>query len=88
MLSPAHGTVPGGASLLQVGGSQKAAKEHVQSPLPADVDPRATWAGELVAEVGEGMGAGSFLARTDTDCERCSFRRSCPVQEPGRQVTR
>ncbi|MEI4272061.1 ATP-dependent DNA helicase [Klenkia sp. LSe6-5] len=84
----AHGTTPGGAALLQVGGSQKAAKEHAQAALPADVPPRETWAGQLVAEVGEGMGAGTFLARTDADCERCAFRRSCPVQEPGRQVTR
>jgi RecB family exonuclease len=83
-----HGTVTGGAALLQVGGAQKAAKEHAQPPLPADVDPRQTWAGELLAEVGEGMGAGTFVARTDVDCERCSFRRSCPVQESGRQVTR
>ncbi|MCW2696181.1 MAG: uvrD3, partial [Modestobacter sp.] len=83
-----HGTVTGGAALLQVGGSQKAAKEHAQPPLPTDVDPRQTWAGQLLAEVGEGMGAGSFAARTDTDCERCAFRRSCPMQESGRQVTR
>ncbi|KQS58156.1 ATP-dependent DNA helicase [Geodermatophilus sp. Leaf369] len=83
-----HGAVPGGASLLQVGGAQKAAKEHVQAPLPEDVPPRETWAGELVAEVGEGMGAATFAARTDTDCDRCSFKRSCPVQESGRQVTR
>ncbi|MEI4278177.1 ATP-dependent DNA helicase [Klenkia terrae] len=83
-----HGTVPGGAALLQVGGAQKAAKEHVQPPLPADVPATTTWAGELVAEVGDGMGAATFAARTDTDCERCSFRRSCPMQESGRQVTR
>ncbi|WP_222266456.1 ATP-dependent helicase [Modestobacter marinus] len=83
-----HGTVPGGAALLQVGGVQKAAKEHHQPPLPADVGPRETWAGQLIAEVGEGMGGGSFAARTDTDCERCAFRRSCPMQESGRQVTR
>jgi RecB family exonuclease len=83
-----HGAVPGGAALLQVGGTQKAAKEHHQPPLPADVDPRGTWAGQLIAEVGEGMGAGTFHARTDTDCERCAFRRSCPMQESGRQVTR
>jgi RecB family exonuclease len=82
-----HGTVPGGAALLQVGGDQKAAKEHTQPPLPADEDPRTTWAGELIAEVGEGMGAGTFLVRTDMDCDRCSFRRSCPLQESGRQVT-
>ncbi|GAA4330679.1 hypothetical protein GCM10023162_35850 [Klenkia terrae] len=83
-----HGTVPGGAALLQVGGAQKAAKEHVQPPLPADVPATTTWAGELEAEVGDGMGAATFAARTDTDCERCSFRRSCPMQESGRQVTR
>ena len=34
------------------------------------------------------MGAAEFTARTDTDCERCAFRRSCPMQESGRQVTR
>jgi hypothetical protein len=56
--------------------------------LPADVDPRQTWAGELIAAVGEGMGGAEFAARTDTDCERCAFRRSCPMQESGRQVTR
>ena len=83
-----HGTVPGGAALLQVGGTQKSAKEHVQPPLPTDLPARETWAGELIAEVGEGMGAATFVARTDTDCERCGFRRSCPVQESGRQVTR
>jgi superfamily I DNA/RNA helicase/RecB family exonuclease len=83
-----HGRATGGAALVQVGGPQKAAKEHVQPALPADVDPRQTWAGELIAAVGEGMGAAEFLARTDTDCERCSFRRSCPMQESGRQVTR
>jgi superfamily I DNA/RNA helicase/RecB family exonuclease len=83
-----HGRATGGAALLQVGGSQKAAKEHAQPPLPADVDPRQTWAGELIAAVGEGMGGAEFVARTDTDCERCAFRRSCPMQESGRQVTR
>ena len=60
----------------------------MQAPLPADVDARETWAGELIATVGEGMGGAEFTARTDTDCERCSFRRSCPMQESGRQVTR
>lgn len=83
-----HGTVPGGAALLQVGGTQKSAKEHAQPPLPDDVPASATWAGTLVAEVGEGMGAGVFEVRTDADCDRCSFRRSCPMQESGRQVTR
>ena len=83
-----HGRATGGAALLQVGGAQKAAKEHAQPPLPPDVDPRESWAGRLIAEVGEGMGGAEFAARTDTDCERCAFRRSCPMQESGRQVTR
>ena len=83
-----HGRLPGGAALLQVGGTQKAAKEHAQPPLPADVDPQDSWAGELLAQVGEGMGSGTIVARTDADCERCAFRRSCPMQESGRQVTR
>jgi RecB family exonuclease len=83
-----HGTVSGGASLLQVGGSAKAAKEQAQDPLPTDVAPAETWAGELLAAVGEGMGAASFEVRTGTYCERCPSRRSCPLHERGGQVTR
>ncbi|WP_236827830.1 MULTISPECIES: ATP-dependent DNA helicase [unclassified Blastococcus] len=81
-----HGTAPGGAALLQVGTGAKAKEQH-QEPLPADVPLEGTWAGELVAEVGAGMGAGTFEVRTGTHCSRCPARRSCPLQEPGRQVT-
>jgi superfamily I DNA/RNA helicase/RecB family exonuclease len=81
-----HGTVPGGAALLQVGTGTKAKEQH-QEPLPADVPLAQTWAGELLAEVGEGMGAASFEVRTGSHCQRCPARRSCPLQEPGRQVT-
>jgi superfamily I DNA/RNA helicase/RecB family exonuclease len=81
-----HGTVPGGAALLQVGTGAKAKEQH-QEPLPADVPLDQTWAGELLAQVGDGMGAATFEVRTGSHCSRCPMRRSCPLQEPGRQVT-
>jgi RecB family exonuclease len=81
-----HGRVPGGAALLQIGGGAKA-KEQSQEPLPDGVPVADTWAGELVAGVGEGMGAGTFEVRTGAHCARCPARRNCPLQEPGRQVT-
>jgi RecB family exonuclease len=81
-----HGTVPGGAALLQVGTGAKAKEQH-QEPLPADVPVAETWAGELLVGVGEGMGAATFEVRTGSHCARCPARRTCPLQEPGRQVT-
>ncbi|MCU1670383.1 MAG: uvrD3 [Blastococcus sp.] len=81
-----HGSVSGGAALLQVGTGAKAKEQH-QEPLPADVPLDQTWAGELLATVGEGMGAATFEVRTGSHCQRCPARRSCPLQEPGRQVT-
>jgi superfamily I DNA/RNA helicase/RecB family exonuclease len=81
-----HGSVPGGAALLQVGTGTKAKEQH-QEPLPADVPLAETWAGELLLEVGEGMGGASFEVRTGTHCQRCPAKRSCPLQESGRQVT-
>jgi RecB family exonuclease len=82
----AHGQVPGGAALLQVGTGAKAKEQH-QPPLPPDVPADATWAGELVASVAGGMGAATFEVRTGAHCARCPMRRSCPMQERGRQVT-
>ncbi|HEX2073791.1 MAG TPA: ATP-dependent DNA helicase [Geodermatophilus sp.] len=81
-----HGGVPGGAALLQVGSGVKAKEQH-QDPLPADVPVEQTWAGELLAEVGEGMGAATFEMRSGSHCSRCPARRSCPLHERGRQVT-
>ncbi|MCW2637230.1 MAG: uvrD3 [Blastococcus sp.] len=81
-----HGCVPGGAALLQVGTGAKAKEQH-QEPLPGDVPVGATWAGELLAQVGDGMGGATFEVRTGSHCSRCPARRSCPLQEPGRQVT-
>ncbi len=81
-----HGSAPGGAALLQVGTGARA-KEQAQQPLPGEVPVGQTWAGELVAEVGEGMGAATFEVRTGSHCQRCPARRSCPLHERGRQVT-
>jgi RecB family exonuclease len=85
---PDHGTVPGGASLVQLGPSRKKAKEQRQDPLPDDVPVAETAAGRLIAEVADGMGAAVFEVRTGTHCQRCPSRRSCPLHEQGRQVTR
>jgi superfamily I DNA/RNA helicase/RecB family exonuclease len=81
-----HGTVPGGAALVQLGSGVKAKEQH-QEPLPDDVPMPESWAGELIADVGLGMGAATFEVRTGPHCQRCTARRSCPLQEPGRQVT-
>ena len=81
-----HGAVPGGAALLQVGTGAKAKEQH-QEPLPVVVPLGETWAGELIAQVGDGMGGATFEVRTGSHCSRCPARRSCPLQEPGRQVT-
>ncbi|NYJ04552.1 ATP-dependent helicase [Petropleomorpha daqingensis] len=81
-----HGSEAGGAALLHIGSGSKA-KEAAQEPLPADVPVTETWAGELLATVGEGMGAGSFEVRTGSYCDRCPSRRSCPLHERGQQVT-
>jgi RecB family exonuclease len=83
-----HGAVPGGAALLQIGGSGKEAKEQQQDPIPDDVPAAESWAGELLAEVGDGMGAATFEVRTGSHCDRCPMRRSCPLHERGAQVTR
>ncbi|WP_231486703.1 ATP-dependent helicase [Candidatus Blastococcus massiliensis] len=81
-----HGDVPGGAALLQVGTGAKAKEQH-QEPLPVDLPLPQTWAGELIAEVSEGMGAATFEVRTGSHCARCPARRTCPMHERGRQVT-
>jgi superfamily I DNA/RNA helicase/RecB family exonuclease len=81
-----HGDAPGGAALLQVGTGTRA-KEQAQEALPADVPVGQTWAGQLIAQVGDGMGAATFEVRTGSHCARCPARRSCPLDGRGRQVT-
>jgi RecB family exonuclease len=85
---PEHGDTAGGAALLQIGGTRAKAKEQRQDPLPGDVPVADTPAGRLLAEVADGMGAATFEVRTGSYCQRCPSRRSCPLQEQGRQVPR
>jgi RecB family exonuclease len=85
---PDHGTMSGGAALVQLGGNRVKAKEQRQDPLPDGVPLDETPAGRLVAEVADGMGAATFEVRTGTHCQRCPSRRSCPLHEQGAQVTR
>jgi RecB family exonuclease len=82
-----EGSVPGGAALLQIGSGTRAKEQH-QDPLPADAEPADTWAGRLLADIGEGMSAATFEVRTGPYCDRCPSRRSCPLHERGGQVTR
>ena len=69
-----HGTVPGGAAAAgrHRGEGQGAAPGAAARRVPLD----ATWAGELVAQVGEGMGAATFEVRTGSHCSRCPMRRA------------
>jgi RecB family exonuclease len=85
---PEHGTVPGGAALVQLGPSRARAKEQRQEPLPDGVPLDETPAGRLVAEVADGMGGATFEVRTGSYCQRCPSRRSCPLHELGGQVAR
>jgi hypothetical protein len=62
------------------------AKEEQQEALSADVPVAETPAGALLAEVADGMGAGTFEVRTGSYCQKCPSRRSCPLHEQGGQV--
>ena len=67
-------------------GGMVAAGSVVLDPC-AGLPVETTWAGELITEMGEGMGAATFEVRTGSHCARCPARRSCPMHERGRQVT-
>jgi RecB family exonuclease len=75
----------GGAALVQLGTSAKAAKEQGQGPLPDAEDP--AWAEELVTRVAEGMAGSVFTAVVNDRCQVCPVRTSCPANADGAQVT-
>lgn len=75
---------PGGAALVQLGGSTAEAKEQRQAPLAEAADP--DWARVLVEQVSEGMAGAVFLARPGLLCRACPVRTSCPARTEGRQV--
>ncbi|REF97119.1 superfamily I DNA/RNA helicase [Asanoa ferruginea] len=79
-----HGDEPGGAALVQLGTSAKAAKEQVQPSLTEGEDPG--WAQALVRRTAETMAASTFHAIANSRCRVCPVRTSCPISGKGRQV--
>ncbi|HZI97992.1 MAG TPA: ATP-dependent DNA helicase [Actinomycetales bacterium] len=79
-----HGGASGGASLVQVGGTNARYAEQQQRALADADDP--TWARELVLDVADGMAGAAFHAVDNDLCRRCPVRSACPVQPEGRQV--
>jgi len=77
-------TEPGGAALVQLGGTAIKAREQRQAPLRAAANPR--WARELVEEVSRGMSGAVFHATPGPTCRACPVRTSCPARTEGRQV--
>ncbi|MDG4822918.1 ATP-dependent DNA helicase [Asanoa sp. WMMD1127] len=80
----AHGSQPGGAALVQLGTSAKAAKEQVQPSLAEHDDPG--WAQALVRRTADTMAASTFHAIANSRCRVCPVRTSCPISGKGRQV--
>ncbi|MFG2037352.1 ATP-dependent helicase [Dactylosporangium sp. NPDC048998] len=78
-------SVPGGASLVQLGGETSAAREQVQPPLGDADDPN--WAQALVRRTASTMAASTFSAVVNNKCRVCPVKTSCPVSGKGRQVT-
>jgi RecB family exonuclease len=79
-----HGVEPGGAALVQLGTSAKAAKEQVQPSLTEGEDPG--WAQALVRRTADTMAASTFHAVANNRCRVCPVRTSCPISGKGRQV--
>ncbi|WP_344616618.1 ATP-dependent DNA helicase [Dactylosporangium salmoneum] len=78
-------TVPGGATLVQLGGETSAAREQVQPPLGEADDPN--WAQALVRRTAQTMAASTFSAVVNNKCRVCPVKTSCPVSGKGRHVT-
>ncbi len=77
---------PGGAELVQLGGTQVKAALRNQPALEVGPDG-ASWAHELVQRCAEGMAAAVFDAVENDMCRSCALRSCCPVWPDGRQVT-
>jgi len=82
--SPARQEASGGAMLVQLGMRTKNVGVQPQPPLTADENPG--WARDLVDRTAEGMAGEQFPARTNSMCQVCDARRTCPLQTEGRQV--
>ena len=77
--------LPDGARLVYLGAGSSGPTTRAQVPPAEAEDPR--WAHELVARVAHTMAGSCFDARLNPGCGHCPVRRSCPLQDEGRQVT-
>lgn len=75
----------GGAALLYVGKDGAKAAERHQPPLSEVADPG--WVEEVVGSARAQMAGPAVSAVVNELCEYCPVRRSCPLQDEGRQVT-
>jgi len=81
-----HGTVAGGAMLVQVGAATSAkAAEQRQPALSEAEDP--DWARAQVEHVVRVVRGSTFTARHSDRCRVCDVRTTCPLQDEGGQVT-
>lgn len=79
-----EGSVSGGAALVQLGTSNKDAKEQPQEPVRTAEDPG--WAHAMVHRTAATMAASTFIAKANDTCRVCPVRTSCPISGKGRQV--
>jgi superfamily I DNA/RNA helicase/RecB family exonuclease len=79
-----HGSEPGGAMLVQLAGSAKAAEQR-QAPLDEAENP--DWALDQVRQVVRAVRGSTFHATANGRCQICDVRTTCPLQDEGRQVT-
>ena len=88
-----------GAALVQVGKGGLTGKARVQhqepltaasseAEIPAIEQPGTReWAFDLLERTADGMSAAQFTATTNSYCEMCSVRSSCPIQPEGRTLS-
>ncbi len=79
------GADPGGAALVQLGGTRAGPKEQRQPALSESDDPG--WAEDMVHDAARRMAASSFSAVINEHCRSCAVQTSCPLSTHGRQVT-
>ncbi|GAA4208239.1 ATP-dependent DNA helicase [Actinocatenispora rupis] len=79
------GVEPGGAALVQIGGTRAHPREQRQPALADADDPG--WAEEMVHDAARRMAAATFSAVVNEHCRSCAVQSSCPLSAHGRQVT-
>lgn len=75
-----QGKESAGAELVYLGGVKGSASIRPQYAIDVEATKK------KIIDVGEGMGAATFLAKINKRCKGCSVRNSCPVQSDGRTV--